>query len=69
MTCEVKKILHFTAVFYEHSAAKITKELIILQLGNCGFGIYLDFFQYSSVTIPLGNVAINVRVSLRMEYK
>jgi hypothetical protein len=37
MTCEVKKILHFTAVFYEHSASKFTKELIFLQFRNCGF--------------------------------
>jgi hypothetical protein len=41
MTCEVKKILHFTAVFYEHSVLKFIKELTFLQLRQEWFWVLI----------------------------
>ena len=41
MTCEVKKILHFTAVFYEHSVPEIIKEPIFLQFGKVWLGLLI----------------------------
>jgi hypothetical protein len=51
MTCEVKKILGFTAGFYEHSAIKFIKKLTFCNK-ETGFGRRLTFSFSNTLQLP-----------------